>query len=100
MIKYEKAKEISKLINDCSFNARRCGIELSTDHRTLQSTFAKCAMSFFGCLAENYSNGFYDGRNEYECRCARVMIDALTEAGLWFEDYEKGVRETTLEKMF
>ena len=95
-----KAKEISRLVNDCSFYGREVGIELSTDHRTLQESFAKCAMSFFGCLAANYDKGYYDGRNEYACQCAKVMIQALEGAGLWYESYEKDIREDVLNKMW
>ena len=99
-MKNVKAKEISRIVNDCSFYAREVGVELSTDHRTLQESFARCAMAFFGCLASNYENGFYDGRNEYACQCAKVMIKALEDAGLWYEDFEKRERENVLNKMW
>lgn len=100
MIKNEKAKEISKLINDCSYFPREVGCELSTDHRYLQSEFGRTAIHFLGCLAENYDKGFYDGRNEYECKCAKIMISALIDAGLWCEDIESRMRKEILDKLY
>ena len=100
MIKNEKAKAISKLINDCSYFPRDVGCELSTDHRYLQSEFGRTAIQFLGCLAENYDKGFYDGRNEYECRCAKIMISALQDAGLWYEEGEKVMRKEILDKLY
>ena len=100
MMKNPKALEISRLINDCSYSPRKVGIELSTYHRYLQSEFGKTAMSFFGCLAENYEKGWYDARNEYECKCAKIMIDALKDAGLWCEEFEGRIRREHLEKLY
>ena len=99
MIKNVKAKEISDLINDYGYIPRIVGCELSTDHRYLQTEFGKTAMYFFGCLAENYDRGCYDGRNEYMCRCAKIMMSALQDAGLWFEEFEKERRKEILDKL-
>ena len=99
MIKNVKAKEISELINDCGYEPRTVGCELSTDHRYLQSEFGKTALHFLGCLAENYDRGYYDGRNEYVCKCAKIMMSALQDAGLWFEEYEKEMRKKILDKL-
>jgi hypothetical protein len=100
MIKDVKAKAISELINDCSYSPRVVGCELSTDHRYLQSEFGRTAIHFLGCLAENYRNGHYDGRNEYECRCAYVMMTALQDAGLWNEECEGQMRVEILDKLY
>lgn len=100
MIKNVKAKEISELINDCSYDSRRVGCELSTDHRYLQSEFGKTAIHFLGCLAENYDKGFYDGRNEFVCKCAKIMMSALQDSGLWFEGFEKDKRKEILDKLY
>ena len=100
MITDIKAKAISELINDCSYSPRRVGCELSTDHRYLQSEFGRTAIHFFGCLAENYDKGYYDGRNEYECKCAKIMISALIESGLWYEESEKVMRKEILDKLY
>ena len=99
MIKNVKAKEISELINDCSYSPRAVGCELSTIHRYLQSEFGRTARHFLGCLAENYDKGRYDARNEYECRCAKIMISALQDAGLWYEESEKVMRKEILDKL-
>ena len=100
MIKDIKAKAISELINDCSYSPRRVGCELSTDHRYLQSEFGRTAIHFLGCLAENYDKGYYDGRNEYECKCAKIMISALIESGLWYEESERVMRKEILDKLY
>lgn len=100
MIKNVKAKAISELINDCSYSPRVVGCELSTDHRCLQAEFGRTAIHFLGCLAENYDRGHYDGRNEYECRCAKIMISALIDAGLWYEKYESKEREKILDNLY
>lgn len=99
MIKNVKAKEISHLINDCSYSPRVVGCELSTDHRYLQSEFGQTAIHFFGCLAENYEKGRYDGRNEYVSRCAKIMIDALKDADLYSEEFEGARRKEILDKL-
>lgn len=99
MINNVKAKEISDLINDCSYEPRTVGCELSTDHRYLQSDFGKTALNFLGCLAENYDRGYYDARNEYMCKCAKIMMSALEDAGLWYEEYEKEMRKEILDKL-
>lgn len=100
MIKDIKAKAISELINDCSYSPRRVGCELSTDHRYLQSEFGRTAIHFLGCLADNYDKGYYDGRNEYECKCAKIMISALIESGLWYEESERVMRKEILDKLY
>lgn len=100
MIKNVKAKAISELINDCSYSPRVVGCELSTDHRYLQSEFGRTAIHFLGCLAENYDKRSYDGRNEYECKCAKIMISALIDAGLWNEEFECGRRKEILDKLY
>ena len=99
MIKNVKAKEISELINDCSYDARAVGCELSTDHRYLQSEFGKTAFHFLGCLAENYDKGYYDDRNKFVCKCAKIMMSALEDSGLWCEEFEKDRRKEILDKL-
>lgn len=99
MIKNVKANKISELINDCSYDARTVGCELSTDHRYLQSEFGKTAIHFFGCLAENYDRGYYDDRNKFVCKCAKIMMSALENSGLWCEEFEKDKRKEILDKL-
>lgn len=36
-------------------------------------------------LARYERKGYYDPRNEYACKAARVAIDALKAAGLYWE---------------
>jgi len=55
---------------------------LAQDHRYLVGEKAKLYIRFFEVLAENEEKGFYDARNEYACKCARVMIDALRKEKL------------------
>lgn len=52
-------------------------------HRYLVNSFFGIVVRFIGILAKNYADGNYDGRNEFACYCAKIMIDALREKGEW-----------------
>lgn len=87
-MKNEKSIKMSNLINDCSFNPRVVGVEMSTDHRYLQQEFFKCSLAFIACLANNYRKGMYDGRNEFACKCADLMMKGLEESEMYFKKFE------------
>lgn len=52
-------------------------------HRYLVNSFFGVVVRFIGILAKNYADGNYDGRNEFACYRAKIMIDALREKGEW-----------------
>lgn len=82
---------ISDMVNSSVFNAKDVANFMARDHRYLQGEFFKLCEYFIAILAHNYENGVYDGRNEYACKAAKVMTDALVEKELlfkpWVEDY-------------
>ncbi|MBS1712643.1 MAG: hypothetical protein JSS71_13065 [Armatimonadetes bacterium] len=55
---------------------------MACDHRTLVQSKARLAIEFLRVLADHYDEGRFDLRNEGACRAARVMVDALDEAGI------------------
>lgn len=88
-MKNKDAKQISDVVNKCSFQPKIVGVELSTDHRYLQQQFFKCSLAFIACLANNYRNGHYDGRNEFACQCAHIMMSELEKnTDLYAKEWE------------
>ena len=83
MKKESKARQISELVNSTLFSPVETGVELTTDHRYLVNEEFKMFMHFAGQLARNCERGNYDDRNEFACKCSKVMIQALEEAGLY-----------------
>ena len=81
-----KASQISDIVNNTLFNPIEVGVELSTDHRYLVQEMFKTFLHFSGQLARNYNKGFFDGRNEYACKCANVIVEALKKEELF--DFE------------
>ena len=59
-------------------------------HRYLVNSFFGIVVRFIGILAKNYADGNYDGRNEFACYCAKIMIDALREKGEWDDSMIEG----------
>ena len=53
--------------------------KMSLEHRYLQSQMFKVCMEYIVKLAENCERGYYDGRNEYACKTAKIIIDHLNE---------------------
>lgn len=82
---------ISDMVNSSLFDAKSVAKFMAKDHRYLQGEFFKLCEYFIAILAHNYENGIYDGRNEYACKCAKIMTDALVENKMidkwWIENY-------------
>jgi hypothetical protein len=78
-----KADTISNLINSTIFSPLETGVELTTDHRYLVNEAFKMFLHFAGQLSRNHESGNYDDRNEFACRCSKVMIEALEKADLY-----------------
>lgn len=87
MRKDSKATKISDLVNDTCFSPLEVGVELSTDHRYLVNEMFKTFLHFSGQLARNFENGNYDGRNEFACKCSKIMIDALIKEDLYHKEH-------------
>lgn len=94
------ADKISEMVNKTSFEPLQVGIELSTDHRYLQNEEFKTFLHFAGQLARNHEKGLFDGRNEFACKCAHKMIEALEKEGLYERKYWYKLYDEALEKSF
>ena len=59
-------------------------------HRTLVQSFtSKVIIRYVQRMAENYRNGWYDGRDMAACKACSVMWDALIKAYDLDEEYIK-----------
>lgn len=100
MRKDSKASQISNIVNSTLFNPLQVGIELSTDHRHLQNEMFEMFLHFCGQLKRNKEKGVFDARNEFACKCAKTMIDALEKEGLYLLDYWNDRYDEQLKKSF
>ena len=100
MLKDSVASRISDMVNKISFYPTEVGIELTTDHRYLVGQEFQCFLAFIGQLSINYDKGFYDARNEFACKCSKVITDALKEKGLYDVEFYKNNYEEILKKCF
>lgn len=90
----KKGKEISDIVNSTAFYPLEVGIDLSRDHRYLVNEMFKMFLHFSGQLSRNYENGIFDARNEFACKCSKVIVDALEKENLydrkfWEDEYDK-----------
>lgn len=100
MKKESKARVISDLVNVTTFSPMETGVELTTDHRYLVQQEFKMFLHFIGQLSRNYDKGRYDDRNEYACKCSKVMIEALEKAELYERKFWEEKYDNVLEKSF
>ena len=95
-----KADIISEMVNKSSFRPMEVGVELTTDHRYLVNEEFKMFLHFAGQLARNYENGNFDGRNEFACKCAKIMTDALKQSDLYDVKLWKELYDDILKKSY
>ena len=81
----------SRFVNRSLYNKKAVAEAMANDHRYLVGQKGELAIEFLAVLARYYTKGYYDPRNEYACRAARVAIDALKDAGLYWERNEDNV---------
>lgn len=87
MVRGSVADNISEMVNKTSFNPMQVGVEMSTDHRYLINEFFKATLHFMGQLKRDYEKGKFDDRDEFACKCSKVMIDALTANNLYSPEF-------------
>ncbi len=80
----EFVEKESRFINGRLLHTKEVARAMAQDHRYLVQERAKLFIEYLRELAANERKGFYDPRNEWACKCARVAIDALVEKGLYF----------------
>ena len=98
MVRGSVADNISEMVNKTSFNPMQVGVEMTTDHRYLINEFFKATLHFMGQLKRDYEQGKFDGRDEFACKCSKIMIDALTAEGLYVPEYWANEYEELLKK--
>lgn len=78
----EKNKEknlaitITDAINGC-FNDKAFCEAMSHEHRYLQYEFTNLCLHWLEKAKEMYETDNYDGRNEYSCKTAKLLMDYL-----------------------
>ena len=83
MEKDKKTQEISDIVNSTLFNPMEVGVQLANEHRYLVNEMFKMFLHFSGKLAMDYEKGFYDDRNEFACKCSKIIVDALKESDMY-----------------
>ena len=82
----ERGKElagiISEFVNGASSDYKSVADELARDHRYLQGQEFSLALELIYALAHNYAKGWYDPRNEFACKMATTMVQALEDADM------------------
>ena len=76
------ARQFSNFVNGRMCSQQETAQVMANDHRYLQQEMFKVFLAYAKILSINYNNRFYDGRNEYSCRCANEIISALEEQKL------------------
>lgn len=69
----------SNFVNGSMRSKENVAEKMSLEHRYLQSEMFKVCMEYIVKLAKNCERGYYDGRNEYACKTAKIIIDHLDE---------------------
>lgn len=87
MEKNKKTQEISDIVNSTLFFPLEVGVQLANEHRYLVNEMFKMFLHFSGKLAMDYEKGFYDGRNEFACKCSKIIVDALKESDMYDTKY-------------
>lgn len=75
-------RQFSDFVNTTSYDIDKVGKLMNKEHRYLQQEMFKVFLSYVQELSMNYNCGYYDGRNEYSCKCADIIIDCLQEKKL------------------
>ena len=70
-------RQFSSFVNGKCGNKENVAELMSREHRYLQSEMFFVCLAYIRKMAENYDNDCYDLRNEYACRTAKQMIEAL-----------------------
>ena len=85
----EFVKTESDFINGSLYHKRDVARAMARDHRYLVGQRGELAIEYLKVLAVYERKGFYDPRNEWACKAARVAIDALVKAGVLYVPYEE-----------
>lgn len=76
----ETALELERMVNVMGSGETLAALaeKMTYMHRTLVQSFTSAfVIAFVRKMAENYKNGYYDGRDEAACKACAAMWDAL-----------------------
>ena len=71
------AEDVADGINSMCFNNKAFCETMARQHRTLQADFTQLCFEWFETCRNNYEKDNYDGRNELECKTAKMMLESL-----------------------
>ena len=80
----EFVKKESDFINGGLYHKRDVARAMACDHRYLVGQRGELCIEYLKVLAMYERKGWYDQRDEFACKCARVAIDALIKADLLY----------------
>ena len=69
-----KAREITGVLNDFSFNAKKVAGEMLLEHKTLQQSFTRLCVEWLRTLAAA-EDWRFDGRNEASQKVAKILME-------------------------
>ena len=74
------ADNLSRVVNaGCRQDIDKFAEMMVQDHRTLVQAKMGLCLKFMELLVQQYDQGYYDGRNEYACKIAKRICDAVPE---------------------
>jgi hypothetical protein len=72
------ADNLSRVVNaGCRQDIDKFAELMINDHRTLIQIKMGLCVKFMELLLDQYAHGYFDGRNEYACKIAKRMLDAV-----------------------
>lgn len=77
------ARFFGSFVNGKMHSKVKVAERMCTEHRYLQQVMFKVCLEYIKKLAENYNNGYYDGRNEWSCQTSSMIVEALKEKN-WY----------------
>ena len=77
------ARFFGNFVNGKMHSKEKVAERMCTEHRYLQQEMFKVCLEYMKKLAENYNNGYYDGRNEWSCQTSSMIVEALKEKN-WY----------------
>ena len=75
------ARFFGNFVNGRLRSSKKVAERMCTEHRYLQQEMFKVCLEYIKKLAENYNNGYFDGRNEWSCETSKLIVDAMEKIG-------------------
>ncbi len=79
----------TRFINGGLYHKKAVAKAMAQDHRYLLEQKGELYIEFLKEMARYERKGWYDPRDEWVCKCARVAIDALVKADLLYIPYDE-----------